>query len=262
MFLRGNIRRAGLDYKGGAFEAQYVGGFEDDRLAAVAGHCWNGVLLLQAPSCAAPLAVAVTQWSGRRVTGFSGPVDAVREARTALQLNDAAAVVDADEDLYALDLDELIVPAALASGEVACRAPRADEHDLLRAWRVAYDIEALGSPDSLDTRRRAHTFLDAQLADGHAWIAVHDGRPASLAAFNAALPDIVQLGGIYTPPALRGRGFARAAVAASLVAARHQGVTRAVLFTKNPSAARSYEAVGFRRVGSYGLIMLKTGSRF
>jgi predicted GNAT family acetyltransferase len=71
------------------------------------------------------------------------------------------------------------------------------------------------------------------------------------------LPDIVQLGGIYTPPELRGRGYAKAAVDASLLAAIERGATRAVLFTNNPSAARSYEAVGFRRLGDYGLVLLK-----
>ena len=79
----------------------------------------------------------------------------------------------------------------------------------------------------------------------------------SLAAFNAALPDIVQLGGIYTPPALRGRGYAKAAVAHSLLVARERGASRAVLFTENPSAARSYEAVGFRRTGDYSLVLLR-----
>jgi len=46
-------------------------------------------------------------------------------------------------------------------------------------------------------------------------------------------------------------------VAASLVVARERGASRAVLFTGNPSAARSYEAVGFRRVGDYALVLLR-----
>jgi predicted GNAT family acetyltransferase len=96
-----------------------------------------------------------------------------------------------------------------------------------------------------------------QIAEGNAWIAIEGGRPVSLSAFNAALPDIVQLGGIYTPPELRGRGYARAAVAASLLAAKQRGVARAVLFTSNPSAARSYEAVGFQRLGDFGLVLLR-----
>ena len=108
-----------------------------------------------------------------------------------------------------------------------------------------------------EERRRAAMFLDAQISERNAWVAVAGGIPVSLAAFNACLPDIVQLGGIYTPPALRGRGYAKAAVAASLVAARERGASRAVLFTSNPSAARCYEAVGFRRLGDYGLVLLR-----
>ena len=88
-------------------------------------------------------------------------------------------------------------------------------------------------------------------------VAIHDGTLASLSAFNARLPDIVQLGGIYTPPVLRGRGFARAAVAASLLEARGQGASRAVLFTNNPSAVRTYEALGFRRIGDYSIVLLR-----
>ena len=62
---------------------------------------------------------------------------------------------------------------------------------------------------------------------------------------------------IYTPPKLRGRGYAKLAVAASLVVARERGASRAVLFTGNPSAVRTYEALGFRRVGDYALVLLR-----
>ena len=96
-----------------------------------------------------------------------------------------------------------------------------------------------------------------EVAEGNAWVAVVENTPVSLSAFNAALPDIVQLGGIYTPPALRGRGFAKVVVAASLLVARDRGSSRAVLFTKNPSAARTYEAIGFRRIGDYSLVLLR-----
>jgi predicted GNAT family acetyltransferase len=60
---------------------------------------------------------------------------------------------------------------------------------------------------------------------------------------------------VYTPPELRGRGFARAAVAASLLEARAEGAARAVLFTSSGAAARAYEALGFVRAGSFGLVL-------
>ena len=257
MFLRANVRSAGLTYQGLRSEANYVGAFRDGRVVGVAAHCWNGMLLLQAPEHAAELARAAVEWSGRPVTGLSGPLEQVRQARSELELDSADVALDGAEWLYALDLSQLVVPEPLSNGTVVCRPPRPEERNALCAWRLAYDIELLGATDSPSTRRRAEEFLDAQIAEGNAWVAVVENTPVSLSAFNAALPDIVQLGGIYTPPALRGRGFAKVAVAASLLVARDRGSSRAVLFTNNPSAARAYEAIGFRRIGDYSLVLLR-----
>jgi GNAT superfamily N-acetyltransferase len=257
MFLRANVRAASLVYEGKPFQAIYTAAFRDGRLTDVAAHCWNGMVLVQAPEHPAAVAMACVEWSGRRVTGLSGPVDQVRRGRAALGLADREAAVDRDEWLFALDLRELVVPATLSTGTIVCRPPRPDERDALCGWRLAYDIEILGAADSAEHRRQSAEFLDAQIAAGHVWVAVEDGALVSLSAFNASLPDIVQLGGIYTPPELRGRGYAKVAVAGSLVVAREHGASRAVLFTENPSAARSYEAVGFRRIGDYALVLFR-----
>jgi predicted GNAT family acetyltransferase len=63
---------------------------------------------------------------------------------------------------------------------------------------------------------------------------------------------------VYTPPSLRGRGYARAVVAGSLLAARARGVRQAVLFTgkDNDHAQRAYRALGFTVVGDYGVVLL------
>jgi GNAT superfamily N-acetyltransferase len=257
MFLRGNARRAGLSYSAKPYQAIYAGAFRDGCLIGVAAFSWNGLVLLQAPEHAAELARACVAWGEHPVRGLAGPAAQVHEARSALRHDRAEAALEGNEGLFALDLPHLVVPEALASGALVCRTPRPEERDTLRAWRLAYDIELLGATDSPESRRRSATFLDAQIADGNAWIAIDAGAPVSLSAFNAALPDIVQLGGVYTPPTLRGRGFARAVVAASLLAARARGASRAVLCTRNPSAARACEALGFRRVGDYSIVLLR-----
>jgi len=215
------------------------------------------MLLIQATEKIAELARATVAYSGRKVSGFCGPLDQVREAQSALDLSGVPAAINEDEWLYGLDLANIFVPGILQQGAVTVRPPLPAERDLLCAWRLAYDIETLGSTDSPETRERSTRVLDQQIADGNAWVALEKDRPVSLSAFNAALPDIVQLGGIYTPPELRGRGFAKASVAGSLLQARDRGASRAVLFTSNPSAARSYEAVGFQRLGDYGLVLLR-----
>jgi len=257
MFLRSNARRAGLVYQGECFQATYAGAFRQGEILGVVAHGSSGMLLIQAPEFVTELARACVDWSQRPVTGLAGPLEQVRQATAALQLDTAVAKFRGDEWLYALNLPELIVPAALSKGSIACRAPSASERDTLCAWRLAYDIELLGATDSAESRQRSAAFLDAQIADGNVWVAIDQGEPVSLSAFNAALPDIVQLGGIYTPPELRGQGFAKAAVAASLLAARDRGATRSVLFTSNPSAVRTYEALGFQRIGDYALVLLQ-----
>ena len=56
---------------------------------------------------------------------------------------------------------------------------------------------------------------------------------------------------------LRKKGYARCAVAASLVAARARGVARAILFTgeDNVAAQRAYVALGFQPIGDYAILM-------
>jgi predicted GNAT family acetyltransferase len=56
---------------------------------------------------------------------------------------------------------------------------------------------------------------------------------------------------------LRSRGWARAAVASQLAAVIGEGVSRAILFTgeDNPAARRAYQAIGFRPLGDYGLLL-------
>lgn len=89
---------------------------------------------------------------------------------------------------------------------------------------------------------------------GSNWV-LEDGGLVSYSAFNARLPDIVQVGGVWTPRQLRGRGYGRAVVAGSLLEVRETGVRRAVLFAEREDAKRAYGGIGFRVVGEYGLVL-------
>src|SRR5262249_32388098 len=131
MFLRSNLRQAGLVYRGEAFQAIYLAVFREGAIEGIAAHAWNGMLLVQAPVQMAELVRACIAESGRSVTGFTGPLDQVRTARLALGLEDAPAALEGEEALYALDLADLVIPEALSSGRHVCRAPRSEERDML-----------------------------------------------------------------------------------------------------------------------------------
>ena len=147
-----------------------------------------------------------------------------------------------------------IVPTPLSDGAWNCRHPRADELEFLIDWRVDFAREALQFPDSPTLRSECEHELRLVHERGSNWV-LEDGGLVSYSAFNAQLPDIVQIGGVWTPLELRGRGYGRAVVAGSLLEVRELGVRRAVLFAERDDAKRAYRGIGFRVVGEYGLVL-------
>src|SRR6266404_506434 len=155
MFLRSNARSGGLTDRGQPMQATYVAVLDGERIRGVAAHCWNGMVLVQAPDAADAPAVAreAVRRSRRTVTGFSGPWSQVVAAREALGLGAAPTAKDSRDELYVLDLARLVVPPELASGALRCRHPAERELELLVDWRVRFAVEALGATDGPDLRQ-------------------------------------------------------------------------------------------------------------
>jgi len=252
MFMRSNVLRGGLEDRGQPLQATYAAAFQAGRIAAVAAHCWNGMLLLQAPEQLRAVAIAAIEASGRTLKGISGPADQVRAARDALGVRDPS--VDDADALYSLELSQLRIPDLLSS--LRCRHPEASELPQLIEWREEYLTEIGLGARGPSVREQARSGIELLQAQGAHWVLEEAGALVSYTAFNARLPDIVQVGGVWTPKALRGRGYARCAVAHSLLEARAAGARRSILFTNRPDAVRAYEALGFRRSGEYGLLIL------
>lgn len=259
MFLRSNLAACGIVDHGQPHQSTYVAARDAGGIRGVVGHSWHGMLQVQAPvDVVGDLARAAVERSGRAVTGLVGPWAQVAAARTALGYDGARVRLCSHEDLFALDLAHMIVPVTLADGRVRCRQPEAAELPLLVDWRIAYDVEISGATDTPALRQTTVIDIVRLHAREATWVVTADGEPVAYSAFNAQLPAIVQVGGVYTPPSHRGRGYARAVVAGSLLAARERGVTHAVLFTgkDNDHAQRAYRALGFRVVGDYGVVLL------
>lgn len=260
MFLRNNLRRGGLTDTGGAFTGTYVGALSGGRIEAVAALYWSGTLMVQAPYHLGPILQHLTRLAVRPVRGILGPLGQTDEARRLLGMTKAPLIKASREDLFALRLDKLEMPEHLAAGRWTSRRPRRDELAELVDWRVLSVTEtgAAAQPDER-TRADADDTIKRLDRDGALWVLEVDGRVVSMNSYNATTPDMVQIGGVFTPTDLRGLGFARACVAGSLVAARHAGVGRSVLFTpkENASAQAAYRAIGFRVVGDYGIVMFE-----
>ena len=259
MFLRSNLRAGGLADAGQPYQGTYVGAVEGDRIHATVALNWNGLLVLQAPVHLGPLLDRLQQEATRPITGLAGPLGQVADARRLLGRGDAEIRKDSREDLFALPLDRLVVPAPLAEGIWVSRPPSADEFQTLFAWRLASVIETSAAECSASTRTDAEETIRRQAGNGMLFVLEAEGRPVSMSSYNARIPDMVQIGGVFTPHELRGRFYARACVAGSLRAARDAGVSRSVLFTPkdNASAQAAYRAIGFQVVGEYGLTVFK-----
>jgi RimJ/RimL family protein N-acetyltransferase len=258
MFLRANAHRGGLEDRGEFHQATYGAAFSGGEIVAVAAHCWNGIVVLQAPVETERVANLAIERTRRAVTGIVGPPDQARLVRRALRFDDRPALLDSVEDLFALDLADLALPPPLASGTVRCRRAEERDHPLLAMWRIAYNQEALGQRATQELGQACRTEVEVLCGEGSFFVLETDALVACC-NFNARLPDRVQIGGVYTPLLLRGKGYARAVVAGALLAARSAGVGEAILFTgrNNRPAQGAYRALGFRQVGQYALFLFE-----
>ncbi len=188
-----------------------------------------------------------------QVKGMAGPADYVRGLEP-YGLADLPRNFDKDEPQFLLDLSDLIVPDGPGKLMPLAAAPE----DVIKSWLWDYDRNTLNVPmDGLDAQV-ARTNARYRANESHE-VLIDGDTPLAMTGFNARLPDIVQLGGVYTPPDLRGRGYARRAVALHLAQVAQQGVQQATLFSASEAAARAYQAVGFKRVGTWTLILFQTG---
>ncbi|HJQ58949.1 MAG TPA: GNAT family N-acetyltransferase [Vineibacter sp.] len=259
LFQRSNLRQAGAVDDGRRYGGTYAAAIANDEVVGVVAHYWNGFVMPLAPSGGhdtRALLDAALAASGRPVEGVIGSWDQVAACLMHPALSGRISRRCDREILFALPLADLAVPRALASGEVAVRSLADDDLPLLAAWRVEYLVEAFALPRSGTTWDEASRDIEVWHAEGRAWVAEAHGRPVAFSGFNAALPDVVQVGGVYTPPFGRARGFARSAVAGSLLLARARGADRAVLFTDvgNMAAQRAYRALGFEAIGDWGMV--------
>ena len=260
MFLISNMRSSGLVDHGQPYEGTYAAAFEGGNIVAVVAHYWNGNLVLQAAGHADALWRAATKASERSIEGLIGPDDQVGSVKEALGVDDSHVQMDETEKLYSLKLDELIEPDGLRSGRLHGRRIEPRDLELVTQWRIAYSHEALGEEDSPQLCQRCRATIERSLREGHTWILEDQGQPVACSSFNAAITEAVQVGGVWTPPELRRRGYGRAVVAASLVDARAENVEMAILFTgkTNVAAQKAYVALGFRHIGDYRIVLLKS----
>lgn len=251
MFPLSNLRKFGLN--GVEPHAMRIWVLGDD-VRAVLSLTNEGMVLPQCPNCTeTELRQAVSLIADRRVIGIIGDAAQTRRIAKLAGWQDRDAILDEDEPAFSLDLKSLILPNLPGSRLVPLSHIEREE---VVEWRRAYLVETPGFKPE-DATRQAECDIDTYLAHNSHRALLVDGEPVGMTGFNATLPDVVQVGGVFIPHNLRGRGYARRAVALHLAEAREAGVTRSVLFAASDSATRAYIANGFAPAGKFALIFFQ-----
>ncbi len=261
LFLISNMRSAGLVDCGLPYSGTCAAAFQGDQVVGIVAHYWNGYVVLQAP-----VHLVDALWrkavgaSHRPIEALLGPDAQVEVAREALGIDASKTRFDEVARLYSLRLADLRVPDGLRSGRLSGRRMEPHDLELIARWQTAYSIETLGETESPQLQEECQAAAQCLLEEERAWVLEERGRPVACSSFKAVIREAVQVGDVWTPPELRGRGYGRSVVAASLLDARRIGVEKAVLFTGecNVAAQKAYAALGFRHIGCYWLAILRS----
>ncbi|MEU1802537.1 GNAT family N-acetyltransferase [Streptomyces sp. NPDC019937] len=125
------------------------------------------------------------------------------------------------------------------------RAATTADRDLLLRWYEAFGRDTGALPG--DEVARA---VDDRLSHRGATLWEVDGEPVATAAVSRTVAATVRVSLVYTPPRLRGQGYAGAVTAALSRAARTAGAERVLLFADlaNPTSNALYQRIGYRPV--------------
>lgn len=251
MFLSGNLKDHGINTQGHPKSNTVWLGLDEDRIAAVFALTEFGYLVFEAPSFRAEWTKPLrAQMAGRTIRGVNGVWDQFVKVREALGLTKASGAFDVRQPHYHLRLSALTVPA----GDSELRVSQSKDLSYLREWRFAANVEVMSVPQTDDLRVLAGRYAEELVNNGRGRVLFLNDEPVAMTAFNAVSGACVQVGSVFTLLELRGKGYARRAVALHLEEAKQNGITEAILFAANDNAARAYEAIGFKKIGEYGIV--------
>ncbi|MCA9727035.1 MAG: GNAT family N-acetyltransferase [Candidatus Eisenbacteria bacterium] len=161
------------------------------------------------------------------------------------------------EILYRLFLAEASGHAGGGAIEGNGAVRRLESRDFDQSDRLTRDfLEEEGLPVQVPLDQRRAGFL-RQVNAGHAWGAFAGSELVSIAGLNACYRHVGQVGGVYTAPQHRRKGWQSRVMHALLQESRDRlELDTLILFTgeTNVGACALYEKLGFARIGHFGLL--------
>jgi predicted GNAT family acetyltransferase len=181
----------------------------------------------------------IADLDGAPLPGLLAPVDV---GTVFVERWPAKATVALEQRIY--QATALIPPRPTEGG---VRAYTEDDHALIVEWMNAFYAEAMpnnpeGDGEEFLRRREGRA--------GELLLWEVEGRPVSFAGYASPSPNGMRVGPVYTPPELRGRGYASAVTAAATERVLASGRRFCFLSTDlaNPTSNSIYQQIGFEPV--------------
>jgi predicted GNAT family acetyltransferase len=183
-------------------------------------------------------------WSVPGVVGPSSLSDLFAQIWTSL--TGEVAHLRTHERLF--ELTHVITPRP---GPGSLRMATPEDTALVVGWIKAFQQEALRT--SLSDEEAA-SWARTRIGNGEVYLWVlPDGAIVSLVATTRPVSRVISIAPVYTPPELRGHGYASRSVAALSQLLLDRGWQRCSLFTdlSNPTSNSIYQQVGYRPVRDF-----------
>ncbi|MEO8608653.1 MAG: GNAT family N-acetyltransferase [Chloroflexota bacterium] len=150
-----------------------------------------------------------------------------------------------EERLYRL---QKVNPVHQVSGEY--RAAIEADREILVQWFIDFSVEALDGMSREDAERQFNVRLTSDPLQRGLRVWCDRGKPVSFAGYGGQTPHGIRIGPVYTPPELRGHGYASACVAALSQELLDAGRKFVSLFTdlSNPTSNHIYQTIGYEPV--------------
>ncbi|MEU0393888.1 GNAT family N-acetyltransferase [Streptomyces sp. NPDC006208] len=198
------------------------------------------------PDHARELARTLRADGAAHVTGVKGP-DAPARAFAGEWAGPGGWTVTGRFRLFRLG--ELTPPDPAPPGQA--RPATEDDVPPAAAWMKSFAADIGEDPDADWTANIAR-----RVADGCLRLWETGGTPVSMAARTPVLAGQSRLSPVYTPPALRGRGYAGAVTCAVSRSALDAGAEQVLLFTDlaNPTSNALYQRLGYRALADHAQV--------
>lgn len=181
---------------------------------------------------------------GWRVPGVLGPREAAGcVAGRWAEITGQRYEVERHQRVYELREVKHLVPSR---GRL--RLATAADLELVTRWRTGFRVEIFGETDPEEARRASERGIENE--NIYVW---EDGRPVSIAMKTRPTRNGISVSLVYTPPELRGRGYATACVGELSRLLLRSGWAYCALFVDraNAAASRVYQKIGYQPTCDY-----------